>query len=242
MNTSLSRLRHPIYDVGASTPYLYHPDARSASMSPHPDWLSLDADETVVWRGAPRIRRVLPTAAAATLWIALLVLGVLLGPRFVPVPTRALPGTPILGAALLLALPALAAVGGAYLRTTNVEYVLTDRNCYRKAGVLSTRVSRIGLSTVEQTSLSKSVWGSVFDYGTISISTAGSDGVDLRLSDLDDPEPVRNEMRRLIGTHRRDDGAESVVPLDDPTADALLTDFRALRESALRVERVVSER
>jgi uncharacterized membrane protein YdbT with pleckstrin-like domain len=211
-------------------------------MEPRPDWLSLDTDEAVVWRGAPRIRRVLPTAAAATLWIGLLVLGVLLGPRFAPVPARALPDGLLVGAAFLLALPALAAAGGAFLRTANVEYVLTDRNCYRKAGVLSTRVSRIGLSTVERTSLTKGVWGNAFDYGTISISTAGSDGVDLRFADLDDPEPVRTEMRRLIGTRRPRDDREASSPLDERTADVLLTDFRALRDSAARVERAVSER
>jgi uncharacterized membrane protein YdbT with pleckstrin-like domain len=212
-------------------------------MESRPDWLSLDSDETVVWRGAPRIRRVLPTAAAATLWIALLVVGVSLGPRFAPVPARALPGTLLAAAALLLALPALVAVGGTFLRTTNVEYVLTDRNCYRKAGVLSTRVSRIGLSTVERTSLTKGVWGNAFDYGTVSISTAGSDGVDLRFADLNDPEPVRAEMRRLIGSRRpRDADATTATALDETTADALLADFGALRESARRVERAVSER
>jgi uncharacterized membrane protein YdbT with pleckstrin-like domain len=209
-------------------------------MESRPDWLSLDSDETVVWRGSPRIRRVLPTAAAASLWLALLASAVLLGPRFAPVLSRTL----LAVAAVVLALPAVAAVGGAYLRTTNVEYVLTDRNCYRKAGVLSTRVSRIGLSTVERTSLTKGVWGNVFDYGTISISTAGSDGVDLQFTDLDDPEPVRAEMRRLIGgrRRRRDATDETTTPIDEATADALLADFRALRESAARVERVVSER
>jgi len=213
-------------------------------MESRPDWLSLDSDETVVWRGAPRIRRVLPTAVAAALWIVLLALGVLLAPRIAPVPARALPGALLVGAALLLALPAVAAAGGTYLRTTNVEYVLTDRNCYRKAGVLSTRVSRIGLSTVERTSLTKGVWGNVFDYGTISISTAGSDGVDLRFADLNDPEPVRAEMRRLIGTRRSRTGPDTATatPLDEPTADALLADFRALRDSAAHVERAVSER
>jgi uncharacterized membrane protein YdbT with pleckstrin-like domain len=216
-------------------------------MDSRPDWLSVDADETVVWQGAPRVRRILPTAAAATLWIALLVLAVTVGPRVAPVPARAFPGVVLAGAALLLAVPAVAAVAWAYLRTTNVEYVLTDRNCYRKSGVLSTRVSRIGLSTVERTSLSKDVWGNRFDYGTISISTAGSDGVDLRFTDLDDPEPVRAEMRRLIGTYRGHDAdagadAETTAPLDESTADALLADFRALRESAARVERGGSDR
>jgi len=211
-------------------------------MSNRPDWFSLDADETVVWRGAPRIRRILPTVAAASLWIALLVLGVAFGPQVAPALVPAFPSTLLAGVALLLALPAVAAVAWAYLWTTHVEYVLTDRNVYRKRGVLSTRVSRIGLSTVQRTSLAKNVWGNVFDYGTISISTAGSDGVDLRFSDLDDPAPVRSEMRRLTGASRSRPDAGAAMPLDAATADALLADFRRLREAATRVERGVSER
>lgn len=214
-------------------------------MDTRPDWLSLDADETVVWSGAPRIRRVLPTAAVAALWITILALAVALGPRFVLVPVSALPRTFLVAGAILLALPAIAAVGGSYLRTAHVEYVLTDRSLYRRAGVLSTRVSRVGLSAVERTSLSKGVWGNLFDYGTISISTAGSDGVDLRFTDLDDPGPVRTEIRRLIGADRsrRDgDGDAATTPIDAATADALLDDVGALRASAVRVERAVSER
>jgi uncharacterized membrane protein YdbT with pleckstrin-like domain len=211
-------------------------------MRTRPDWLSLDADETVVWQGAPRLRRILPTAAAATLWIVLLVLGPLLGPRFAPELVRTFPRIALAGGALLLALPAVAAVAGAYLRTTNVEYVLTDRNLYRKAGVLSTRISRISLATVQRTSLSKSVWGNAFDYGTIEISTAGSDGVDLRLTDLDDPESARSEIRKRIGGRQGAGDAASSTPLDSTTADALHDDLRALRDAATRVERAVSER
>lgn len=211
-------------------------------MDTRPDWLPLDSDETVVWAGAPRIRRVLPAAAVATLWIALLALGVTLGPQSVPVPASALPGTLLAVGAVLLALPAVAAVVGSYLRTTHVEYVLTDRGLYRKAGVVSTRVSRVGLSAVERTSLSKGVWGNVFDYGTISISTAGSDGVDLRFTDLDDPNPVRTEIRRLIGADRTRRGADAGAPIDAATADALLDEFGALRAAAARVDRAVSER
>lgn len=209
-------------------------------MRTHPDWLSLDADEAVVWQGTPRIRRILPTAAAATLWIALLALAPLFGPRVAP-ELRVFPRIVLAGGALLVALPAVAAVAWAYLRTTNVEYVLTDRNLYRKAGVLSTHVSRIDLSTVQSSSLTKNVWGSLFDYGTIEISTAGSDGVDLRFTDLDDPESVRAEIRQLTGS-RQSERAGATTPLDATTADTLRTDFRALRDAATRVERAVSER
>ena len=204
-------------------------------MSSRPDWFSGDADETVVWQGAPRVRRVLPTVAAAALWIALLTLGARL------VLLAYLPITFVVSVAVLLALPAAAAVGWAYLRTTNVEYVLTDRNLYRKSGVLSTRVSRIGLSTVQRTGLTKSVWGTAFDYGTIEISTAGSDGVDLRLSDLDAPEPVRGEIRRLTGSRQPARDAPT-TPIDASTVDTLLDDFRALHDAATRVERGVRER
>jgi len=153
------------------------------------------------------------------------------------------------GAALLLALPAVAAVAWAYLRTTNVEYVLTERNLYRKAGVLSTHVSRIDLSTVQRTSLTKTVWGTLFHYGTIEISTAGSEGADLRLTDLDDPGPVRGEIRRLTGRRQSERGVgartatatAAATPIDAATADALLDDVRALREAATRVERGVGE-
>jgi uncharacterized membrane protein YdbT with pleckstrin-like domain len=215
-------------------------------MTTRPDWLSPDAGETVRWHGGPRLRRVLPTVAAAATWIVLLVAGAAAAVRTLPLP----PLAPA-GAAVLLALPAVGAVALAYLRTTNVEYVLTDRNVYRRDGVLSTRVLRVGLETIQRTALTKGVWGEAFDYGTIAISTAGSEGVDLRFADLDDPEPVRTELRRLIGKRggagadatggRREPATGDATALDAATADALHTEFAALRAAADRLERTVSD-
>lgn len=204
-------------------------------MAPQPDWFPADADEAVVWRGAPRLRRVLPTVAASSCWIVLLAAIAVVGPA----PTRAVPRVVLLGGAVLLSLPAVAVAAAAYLRTANVAYVLTERSVYRKAGVLSTAVTRLDLETVQGTSLQKDLWGSLFDYGTISISTAGSDGVDLRLSDLDDPDPVRQQLRGLVGSRRPRDATSG---LDAATADALSAEFGALRASADRLEAAVSGR
>jgi uncharacterized membrane protein YdbT with pleckstrin-like domain len=204
-------------------------------MVSNPDWLSLDAGETVVWAGAPRVRRVLPTVVAAACWIALLVAGAAVAVESMHFPTL----VPV-GAAVLLAVPAVVAAVATYLRTVNVEYVLTDRNCYRKRGVLSTRVTRIDLGSVQRTALAKNVWGNLFDYGTISLSTAGSEGVDLRLTDLDDPETVRDELRRLTD-ERSLDAPEDAPALDATTADALLSEFGTLRTAAERLDREVSE-
>ena len=210
-------------------------------MASRPDWFSLDTGETVVWEGAPRVRRVLPAVVAATLWIALLAVGAVLAVR-----TLVLSTPVVVGGAVLLALPAVAGVAWRYLRTVNVEYVLTDRNCYRKRGVLSTSVTRVGLADVERTALHKDVWGRLFDYGAVSISTAGTDGVDLRFTDLDDPETLRDELRRLVGAERgsglaaASSGAAG-AGLDAATADTLLTEFGALRAAADRLDREVSD-
>jgi len=204
-------------------------------MAPRPDWLPARTNEAVVWRGAPRLRRVLPTVAASSCCIALLLAGAVVSPG----PLRAVPRTALVGGAVLLSVPAVAVAAGAYLRTANVEYVLTDGSVYRKTGVLSTSVTRLDLETVQGTSLRKDLWGSLFDYGTISISTAGSDGVDLRLSDLDDPEPVRRRLREFVGSRRPVDPA---VGLDATTAATLSTEFRALHEAADRLDAAVSDR
>ncbi|WP_338741886.1 PH domain-containing protein [Haloplanus salilacus] len=204
-------------------------------MAPRPDWLPTRTDEAVVWRGAPRLRRVLPTVAASSCWIALLVAVAVVSPG----PTRSVPRVVLVGGAVLLSLPAIAVAAGAYLRTANVEYVLTERSVYRKTGVWSTTVTRLGLDTVQRTALNKDLWGNLFDYGTISISTAGSGGVDLRLSDLDDPEPVRRRLRRLVGSGRSHDAPSG---LDAATADTLSMEFHALHEAADRLEVAVSDR
>jgi membrane protein YdbS with pleckstrin-like domain len=219
------------------TTNVYSPARGTWGMVSQPDWLSLDTGETVLRQGAPRVRRVLPAAAAATLWIALLAVGAVSGVRIAAIQTPL-----AVGAAVLLALPAVAGVVWRYLRTVNVEYVLTDRSCYRKRGVLSTTVTRVGLEDVQRTALDKSVWGSLFDYGTVSVSTAGSEGADLRLTDLDDAGTFRDELRRRAGGGR--DGAPSTtggVGLDTATADTLLTEFAALHAAADRLDREVSD-
>jgi uncharacterized membrane protein YdbT with pleckstrin-like domain len=204
-------------------------------MVPPPDWFPDRTAEAVVWRGAPRLRRVLPTVAVASCWIALLVAVALVAPE----PVSAFPRVALVGGTVLLSAPAVAVAVGAYLRTANVEYVLTEGSVYRKTGVLSTSVTRLDLGTVQGTALQKDLWGTLFDYGTISISTAGSDGVDLRLTDLDDPEPVRRRLRGLVGSRRPADAASG---LDATTAATLSTEFRALHAAADRVEAAVGDR
>jgi uncharacterized membrane protein YdbT with pleckstrin-like domain len=208
-------------------------------MTAAPEWLSLDPGEAVVWTGQPRLRRILSTVATSVLWSLVALAGAFVLTSYLPVelPVR---DRVVWGVAVLWTL--LQAVGpvGAYLRTTNTDYVLTGENVYEKTGVLSEHVTRVGVDRIQNTQLRKDVLGNLFDYGTIHLSTAGGGGVELSIEDLDDPDEFRTELRSLMAragerTDRDSDrGRGGVAP---ETVDALVDEARKLRESAETIER-----
>lgn len=207
-------------------------------MNMNREWLTLDEGEEVVWEGGPRTRRILPQVGKSLAWMAVFVAVAVVGPRFAP---PAIPTVAVTGGGLLLAALSAWPAGRAYLETRNVEYVLTDRNVYEKHGVLSTNVVRVGAENVQNTELSKDVWGNLFDYGTVAVSTAGSGGAEVTFTDLNDPETFRDELRRVTGRYRSGEAAPSVAAgaLDVGTADALLDDARAMHETADRLATAV---
>ncbi|WP_226010692.1 PH domain-containing protein [Halomicrobium salinisoli] len=207
-------------------------------MPSEPEWLSEESDETVVWTGQPRVWRIWRTVAAAVLVSALTVGGV----GFVTVRGGLDGGAESVLAWALAGLTVVAmgaAVVSAYLRVQHTDYVLTDEHVYAKTGVLSQRVTGLGLDRVQETTLSKGVAGNHFDYGTVAISTAGSAGTDLALSDLNDPESFRDLLQERVrqASAGEDDGEGA--PVDARTADALLTEARGLRQVAERLEESV---
>jgi uncharacterized membrane protein YdbT with pleckstrin-like domain len=205
-------------------------------------WLSLDAGEEVVWWGQPRLRRILPNVIRLTGWALAFLVVAVVGPRFAP---PSIPDLAVVGVAILLALASLRSAAMAYLRTTNTYYVLTNRNVYEKTGVWSTNVTRVGVANVQNTRLQKSLWGNLFDYGTVAVSTAGSSGDDLVLTDLNDPEAIRSELQRLLGTvrSRGDEGTTGPTAgaLNADAADALLSEARSMRTTAERLESGVTD-
>jgi membrane protein YdbS with pleckstrin-like domain len=141
----------------------------------------------------------------------------------------------------LLVLIGVAWAGIAYLQVRATDYVLTDSNVYKRTGVLSERVTQVGIDRIQNTELRKHVLGHLFDYGTVLLSTAGGDGTELAITDLDDPQRFREELGPLVaasGGPGRDafEGRGGAV-LDDETVEALLPEARRLRESADSVAR-----
>lgn len=207
------------------------------------EWLSLDPDESVVWTGRPRVWRIVGTVAGA----AVLSLLALAGAVFVTTQVTldaaefpARPGLVVWGVVALIVVSQVATVAWAYLKVEHTDYVLTDRRIYLKTGVLSETVTSVGVDRVQNTTLRKDVTGNLFDYGTVAVSTAGSGGADLAVSDLNDPEAFRDALQEQIRAAAerdgRDDDRDSAGALDEATVETLLAETKRLRAVAERME------
>lgn len=221
-------------------------------MTRHPEWLSLDGDESVVWTGRPRMLSISGTVVRALVRTALLVavswllMGGLLQsllPAGVPDVTAMVPPIVPLGIIGLAVVWGIGQVTWAVLVVTNVDYVLTDRNVYRKTGVGSEHVKRVGLDRIQSTSLSKDLFGNLFDYGSVAISTAGGSGVEMVLADLDEPDELRTELRRLVnrtsGGGATGGGGAPVASGNEELLREILHEATELRERAIGVEEVL---
>lgn len=207
------------------------------------EWLSLDPDEGVVWTGQPRVWRIVGTVAGGFVVSLLAIAGAVfvttrMGPVADDLPSS---GLVVWGVAALVVLSQVASAAWAYLGVEHTDYVLTNRRVYLKTGVLSETVTSVGVDRVQNTTLRKDITGNLFDYGTVSISTAGSGGADLSVSDLDDPETFRDRLQEQVRAAAERDAeaaerAPAVGALDDERVEALLTEARRLRAVAERME------
>jgi membrane protein YdbS with pleckstrin-like domain len=215
-------------------------------VSSTPDWLSVD-DDPVVWTGRPRVRSVARVVPGALVPIAVAAVAVRFAPRTGAFGSGGLPGWLPVGFLALTVAWGVARVAWAVVRVRNVEYALTTRGLHRKSGVLSETTTRVGVDRVQSVTLSKGALGTVFDYGDVDVSTAGGSGVELSITDLDDPDELRRLLRdrvRAAGAGTGAGGTDGRSPANrgagaDVDPDALgrvVAEARRLRETAERLE------
>lgn len=84
------------------------------------------------------------------------------------------------------------------------DYVVTSQGLYRKTGLFSRRVKKIGFEKVQNTSFSQGILGTKFGYGYIGISTAGSSGVEMRFNAVDNPKTVQELINKQIKKEKDD--------------------------------------
>jgi len=196
------------------------PDAIADDVDPA---IPLGEDETVAWQGRPRTTVILPSALFGLLLVAAGVVAVLF--LNTDLPFAILSGGLVL---VGLVLPL-----GHYLTVSNTQFLVTDRALYHKRGVLGRSVTQANLETVQNSSYSKGITGSLFGYGTVEFEIAG--GSDLAFRDIHDPEPVRALVDRAT---REQDGISggavgstraSAIPGDIESWRAVRSEVRSIR-------------
>lgn len=168
------------------------------------DVVPLDPDEETVWSGRPRLATVLPEAGVGLVVVAASI-----------------------GATIAFEEPTLALVGLAglippvrkVLVVTNMAFLVTDRACYRKTGVLSRQVRRIGFDRVQNSAFRQSFRGSLLGYGTVVIEAAG--GGRVRFDAVEDPQAVRSLVDSRVGRVE--------IPGSVARWETILEEVRALR-------------
>ncbi|MFC7096488.1 PH domain-containing protein [Halobaculum marinum] len=133
----------------------------------------------------------------------------------------------VVGVPLSLVLVGIPIIVSAYLARENTEYVITTEALYKKRGVLSRDVKRVGFEKVQDTSYTQGFFGTQFGYGTVDISTAGGSGVELSFDSVGDPKRIQelvNERIRAREGRSSDEGESKGDVLED-----ILVELRAIR-------------
>ncbi|EMA53121.1 PH domain-containing protein [Halococcus thailandensis] len=152
-----------------------------------PDWVTLTEGEDVLWQGHPSLRLVTPSAVVA---LALAIAGIALTSVLSDPSIRWFP---------LLGIPlGIAVIAWAYVSLVSTQYVLTDEEIYRKTGIVNQSVAQIRLDRVQNTTFSQSLTERLFSYGDITIYTAGSDTMDITLSNVPEPERVNQRLTEAL--------------------------------------------
>ena len=129
---------------------------------------------------------------------------------------------------------------GAYLNIKNTDFVVTNEGLYKKTGVLSRSVQKIGFEKVQNISFSQGIIANYFGYGNVEISTAGGSGVEMRFNGIDDPKSVQERVAREMKKHTgREEGGEEAEGED--TMELVLEEMRKTRQVLMRIEEKVGD-
>lgn len=155
-----------------------------------PDWVPSTGEESVVWQGRPRRRVVHWGVVGGVIGVLLVVVVAVAAVRTgtISVGLAAVVGVPL--AAVALTVPSATAL----LRWRSTRYLLTDTALYHRTGIASITVTELGLSKIQNTTYTQGVFGTMFDHGTVTVDTAGSQGAELTLRDLNDPQAVQQRI------------------------------------------------
>lgn len=80
------------------------------------------------------------------------------------------------------------------------DFVVTDKRCILKTGLISITVSDIALDKCEGIIFQQSIWGRIFGFGTLSATTGGQT---LDFPGVDSPSEFRNQLFVAMDNYKK---------------------------------------
>nr|EGQ40665.1 MAG: putative membrane protein [Candidatus Nanosalinarum sp. J07AB56] len=111
------------------------------------------------------------------------------------------------------------------------DYVVTSDGVYRKTGILSRDVQKIGFDKIQNTSFSQGLLGRMFGYGNVDISTAGGSGIEMRFRGVSDPDTVQTQINKNAKSSRQRTSSP-----DDNIQEQMLEELQKIRRLVENIE------
>lgn len=152
-----------------------------------PSWVTLTPEERVVWSSHPSLRSFGWDIGVAGIIAGLGLIGVIFSTGLL----HFISFIPLCGGLGLLF--------RIYLDYVSCTYILTTSEIYKKTGLLSRTVTQTRLNHVQNTAFTQSFPQRLLKYGTVEIATAGTDGIEIVLPAVQDPEQQIGVLSSHLG-------------------------------------------
>ncbi len=87
-----------------------------------------------------------------------------------------------------------------WIRTKGTELTVTDERVSLRKGILSKFTNDVYLTDIRNVQIYQSFWQRILGVGSVAISSAGHEGIEIDIKGIPDPEKIK----AIIDTHRRD--------------------------------------
>ena len=77
------------------------------------------------------------------------------------------------------------------------RYQATDRRVYRRFGIISRNTNTIDFEDVRDIGVRQGILGRILSYGTVTVSTAGTGGVEIDFKKVKNPVGVQNRLQDI---------------------------------------------
>lgn len=171
------------------------------------DWLHLTDDEEVLWDGHPSLYTI---GSDILFSLVLIVVGLGLTAAFL-IPLDWVPEAFAEQRALLPLIFVAAGIvffGIQYGMLRRTHYVITTEEVYRKEGLISQDVLKIRHDRIQNTTCSQSALERLLSLGDITIYTAGSDDLEILLTNVSQPQDVNGILTEAFDNANSGESAD----------------------------------